>query len=250
MSRNCIECNVDISTRGSNAKRCIECHKEHYKEYHRKRYWANPEKSREWDRKRYWSDPEKHRTRDRIRYWSNRVRRSADIENIRAQDRERCKERYSAKAEMYRKRDRARYAANPSKVKERVRSYYAANSEKVNAKNKAWQKANPNHQRLYRHRRRARKLNQAGHVSPNIEQTLLVEQANRCNGCHRIFNVELKHTVDHIIPLSRGGIDEDTNLQLLCKSCNSSKLDRTFLEWRGNATLPPQQEMYFSPTYY
>lgn len=33
-------------------------------------------------------------------------------------------------------------------------------------------------------------------------------------------------TVDHIVPLARGGGNELDNLQILCKSCNSSKRDR------------------------
>ena len=33
-------------------------------------------------------------------------------------------------------------------------------------------------------------------------------------------------TVDHIVPLSRGGNDDRDNLQTLCRSCNSGKRDR------------------------
>lgn len=33
-------------------------------------------------------------------------------------------------------------------------------------------------------------------------------------------------TVDHILPVSRGGTDELANLQTMCGSCNSSKGDR------------------------
>lgn len=40
---------------------------------------------------------------------------------------------------------------------------------------------------------------------------------------------------DHVIPLSRGGSDQDENLVTACKPCNRSKRDKTPEEWRANA---------------
>ncbi|WP_442947121.1 HNH endonuclease [Novosphingobium sp.] len=39
--------------------------------------------------------------------------------------------------------------------------------------------------------------------------------------------------VDHIIPLSRGGSNLDSNLVACCIPCNSSKSDRLPSEWHG-----------------
>ena len=59
-----------------------------------------------------------------------------------------------------------------------------------------------------------------------------------CVYCFRDFNETLKPTLDHILPLSRDGRHENSNLQLLCLSCNSSKGDRTHEE-----SLPNEAEV-------
>jgi 5-methylcytosine-specific restriction endonuclease McrA len=46
-------------------------------------------------------------------------------------------------------------------------------------------------------------------------------------------NIETTYTVDHIIPLSRGGTNWPDNIQLLCAECNSSKRNKLMSEWHG-----------------
>lgn len=49
---------------------------------------------------------------------------------------------------------------------------------------------------------------------------------HQCEYCHApevIFNVAFE--VDHIIPLSKGGLDDLRNLALACRVCNLRKLD-------------------------
>lgn len=38
---------------------------------------------------------------------------------------------------------------------------------------------------------------------------------------------------DHVVPLSRGGSNDEDNLVACCLPCNSSKSDRLLSEWRG-----------------
>jgi 5-methylcytosine-specific restriction endonuclease McrA len=46
---------------------------------------------------------------------------------------------------------------------------------------------------------------------------------NRCKICHSTENL----TVDHIVPLIKGGADKLENLQCLCRKCNGYKSDMT-----------------------
>ena len=40
--------------------------------------------------------------------------------------------------------------------------------------------------------------------------------------------------IDHVRPLSRGGENDGANIQLLCRSCNSDKGNKTNFEWKEN----------------
>ena len=59
------------------------------------------------------------------------------------------------------------------------------------------------------------------------------EQEGTCPGCDTHFPFRVM-SVDHILPLSRGGTDHEDNLQLLCTGCNSSKGNKTMSEWRAS----------------
>ena len=45
-----------------------------------------------------------------------------------------------------------------------------------------------------------------------------------CGSNHRL-------ECDHVVPVSRGGSEDDTNLTTACRSCNTSKRDRLISEW-------------------
>lgn len=47
--------------------------------------------------------------------------------------------------------------------------------------------------------------------------------------------------LDHVLPITRGGLDEPGNLTLACRSCNTSKGDKTLLEWVAFLRAEPRQ---------
>ena len=58
-------------------------------------------------------------------------------------------------------------------------------------------------------------------------------QGKRCAYCDRLAD-----TIDHAVPLVRGGTNYEGNLVPACKSCNSSKSGYLIAEWRTGKRLP------------
>ena len=49
-------------------------------------------------------------------------------------------------------------------------------------------------------------------------------------------------TIDHVVPLVRGGTNYEGNLAPACRRCNSSKSGYTVVEWRSGLRLPGMRE--------
>lgn len=109
---------------------------------------------------------------------------------------------------------------NPEKEHE----YYLKNKERKAINSKNWIKNNPErHKLLLKSRRHS--LRAAGKFPKNEWIKKLVELHYKCQICFK-SEPEVKITIDHIIPLKRGGTNDIDNLQPLCLSCNSRKRDK------------------------
>lgn len=47
-----------------------------------------------------------------------------------------------------------------------------------------------------------------------------------CAGCGEVFPTRTYLQVDHIIPMAKGGLTVQDNLQVLCRTCNMRKSDK------------------------
>src|SRR3990167_9758704 len=92
---------------------------------------------------------------------------------------------------------------------ERSRKYRAANLEKLAARN---------------HRRRAQKAGNGGSFTAAEWIDLCDQFGGRCLACGA---TDRTLTVDHVVPVSKGGSNSIENLQPLCQSCNAHKGTKT-----------------------
>lgn len=69
------------------------------------------------------------------------------------------------------------------------------------------------------------KETEKGKMTPTLRYNILSRDGFRCKLCGRTAP-EVKLHVDHIIPLSKGGKTEESNLQALCFDCNHGKARR------------------------
>lgn len=121
------------------------------------------------------------------------------------------------------------YQARKDELKERQRLRYHADKERIAAKKALYRASHPEVARRLNANRRAQKVS-AGRLSRGILSFLLASQRGKCANCTAKL-AETGHHIDHIQPLSRGGLNVDSNVQLLCPPCNLSKFNADPIHW-------------------
>jgi 5-methylcytosine-specific restriction endonuclease McrA len=66
-----------------------------------------------------------------------------------------------------------------------------------------------------------------------LRHRILERDSHTCNYCGA---QDERMCADHVVPLSRGGSNDESNLVACCLPCNSSKADRLLDEWEGRRT--------------
>lgn len=71
---------------------------------------------------------------------------------------------------------------------------------------------------------------------PQVVRKYVFQRDNyQCKACGQT-QLETELNIDHIIPLARGGSNDISNLQTLCRTCNQSKKHHLDPRFRRNYT--------------
>ena len=128
-------------------------------------------------------------------------------------------------------KQRERYRQNPDYTSQYSRQWRAANRERKNAGERArrlrnWERSS----QLSRITKAKRRDHVAGARYRLCDwQALCTWFGDKCLCCHEAKPI----TVDHVIPLARGGTNTIENLQPLCDRCNKSKGARRTTDYRN-----------------
>ncbi|MBU1028512.1 MAG: HNH endonuclease [Nanoarchaeota archaeon] len=85
---------------------------------------------------------------------------------------------------------------------------------------------------IQNHKRRAAITGAIADLTDKQWKWIKMVYENRCVYCNRQMK---RITMDHILPLSRGGIHTMNNIVPACQSCNSKKNTKTVYEWMPQA---------------
>jgi 5-methylcytosine-specific restriction endonuclease McrA len=160
--------------------------------------------------------PVRKSSKDGRGYWCTPCKREAD------------KAHYQRNAESRRQyfRDRHSERRDDSDYVEKKRgwrnSWAERNRQKIAEKNKRYREANREKIAYYSAQRRARSRNAEGSFTWEEWLQLCQRYGNVCLACGK----KKPLTVDHVIPLVLGGTNWISNIQPLCKECNSGKYVR------------------------
>lgn len=115
---------------------------------------------------------------------------------------------------------------NASKVARNMANCRKKNPSKYRAYDKQWKKENKLSVYSYdctkRQKRRAAINNTACKATAKDVQIIIKKSKGLCYYCGK----KDKMTLDHVIPLSKGGLHEKANLVAACSHCNTSKGNR------------------------
>lgn len=125
------------------------------------------------------------------------------------------------------------YQDNKEQHRESCARWVEENYDHYKEIQREWKKANIEKCRIYWHNRMARIKGNGGTLPPDVEEILFEEQNGLCYLCGDLLYGRLDDppSIEHMIPVSRGGSNVIENIGLAHLSCNSKKGTKTYEEF-------------------
>jgi len=205
----------DKGEKDNKCRTCKVCMNEQGKRYREK----NPGKAKESSRIYYANNKEKESQRKKEFRKIHYEKLNESSRKYRAENKEKIAE-YGKK----------HYKENIDIIKEKAIKYRIKNSEKIKQRNKIYRLANQERSNVLTQQYRARKSKLPSTLT--VDQWEMIKQHfdNKCCYCGK----EKPLAREHFIPITKEGGFTLNNIIPSCKSCNSSKFNRTFEEWYKN----------------
>ena len=127
---------------------------------------------------------------------------------------------YIKNKEKIKNKSRIDYSKNRSTIIGRITKRYKENPHIIKERVKKWRAENMDKKLVYDENRRLQKMSNGGTITAIEWEELKDKYGNKCLRCGKT-NIRL--SLDHVIPLSKGGKHTIGNSQPLCRSCNSKK---------------------------
>ena len=151
--------------------------------------------------------------------------------------RDKARAYYEANRDEIKAKVRARYYGNLEESRERAREYTRRRSEQKRAYDAEYRRKHPERRAFHEQRRQARKRTQR-ELFPFTREQLDQRMSMFGHACW-MCGGPFEH-VDHVKPLSRGGIHALSNLRPACAPCNISKGAR----WPFEAPVSPAPDLF------
>src|SRR3990172_10113725 len=116
--------------------------------------------------------------------------------------------------------DRVRNYGNKKKRQEYLANYRSTHKDAAKETTRRWRAFHPDADNAIAHRRRAKKAGNGGSYTADEWKELCDRHNGRFLRCCR---TDLPLTIDHVVPISKGGRNSIENIQPLCWPCNARK---------------------------
>lgn len=207
----------------SQCKECIKLKDKLYYEKNKEKilkqkkeyYESNNEKIKLEQEKYRKVNVEKKRQYDKIYRKENAEIMKIKLKKFRQENQERVKEQRK----------------NNPKIKEYEKRYRQEKAEQIKAQQKKYYQSERGRESIFKKSMKRRSYKQKVQFTP-MERKEILERDNWTCQCCGIkvhdrstgdWNTPDKAHIDHIVPISKGGSSVPNNLQVLCRTCNTSK---------------------------